>query len=231
MKSPLKAIKEGQNMGIKSDKYYHVLNGLYGSYIDTDNWITHKYFSDYLNALCCRIFKTELNSLYGKSITYEKENKTMTNYQHLTSNENTLNEFKRDILKGDFIGLYKKYGIKQSNQLISADIFDWLIEDYIPPKTECIDLYKLIKFANNPALFNLDESAKITSELYKLDRYLYCKDVENDSYVVKRSNAFDVIISNTRQTRKSLIETEFDKLPKSTFNLSEQTYSGRYVRI
>ena len=218
-------------MDIKSDKYYHVLNGLYGSYIDTYELITHKYFSDYLNALCNRICKTALNSIYGKSVTYKKENKTMTNFQWITGNDTRKEEFLNDIKGISFTECYSKYGIKPKYATISADVFEWLLSEYKPPKTECIDLYKLIKFANNPALFNLDESAKITSELYKLDRYLYCKDVENDSYVVKRSNAFDVIISNTRQTRKSLIETEFDKLPKSTFNLSEQSYSGRYVRI
>ena len=224
---------------MKKETLNNIINCFYGTYIDTDTVTKHYY--EILNGLIRRMYnwkydindyhiKEKLNSIYGRKIFNTKENKTMTNFQWITGNDTRKEEFLNDIKSISYTEYYRKYGIKRKHQTVSADIFEWFISEYKPPKTVCVDVYKVIKFISNPALFNIEETQNISADLYTLDRYLYQKDIENDSLAIIASNIYEIIMDNTREIRRSLVEKEWNKVSKIDLDLSEHDWSGRYRR-
>ncbi len=208
-----------------------IVNGLYGMYIDTDTVSRHYYKSLY--DLTRRIFKYQydnndyhikqkLNSIYGRKIFNTKENKTMTNFQWLISNEERKKEFIKDANCAHWTDFYAKYGIEVKNNSAIADVFEWLFKEKTPPKTECYDLYKLIKFVSNPALFSTDETTDTLFYIVKLDNFRYHKGYGEYSVAVKKDNAIDIIFNGKlRANRKSLVTEKLKDLPVIKLDLTQ----------
>lgn len=208
-----------------------IINGFYGTYVDTDNVSRHYY--KLLSDLTRRIYnwkydsndyhiKEKLKSLYGAKIFNTKENKTMTNFQWISSNKERYNEFIDDYKRLSLRNFYKKYGIVGVSDTILFDVLNWLKEERVPPKTECYDFYKLVKFVSNPALFSLDETIDILYNIGKLDNYRYHKGYGEYSVAVKKDNAIDVIFnSKLRVNRKSLVTERLNALPVLNLDLTQ----------
>ncbi len=187
------------------------------------------YFEDYYNYLfdlTQRIFKQNLNSIYGRKIFNKKENKTMTNFQWIASNEERTKEFIKDADNQYFRDFYSKYGIEDKHKCTVSDVFDWLLKEKTPPKTECYDLYKLIKFVSNPALFSTDETTDILFYIVKLDNFRYHKGYGEYSVAVKKDNAIDIIFNGKlRANRKSLVTEKLKDLPVIKLDLNDAARS------
>ena len=191
------------------------------------------YFEDYYNSLYdlsqsiynwknADYIKQKLNSIYGRKIFNKKENETMTNFQWLSSNEERVKEFINDADKLSMRDFYAKYGITDKYDSSISDTFEWLLKEKTLPKTECYDLYKLIKFVSNPALFSSEETTFILFNIVKLDNFRYHKGYGEFSVAVKRDNAIDVIFnSNLRANRKSLVTERLNALPVLKLDLTQ----------
>ena len=146
----------------------------------------------------------------------------MTNFQWISSNKERYDEFIDDYTQLPLRNFYKKYGITDVSDAIIVDVLNWLKEERVPPKTECYDLYKLIKFVSNPALFASDETTFILFNIVKLDNFRYHKGYGKYSVAVKKDNAIDVIFnSNLRANRKSLVTERLNALPVIKLDLTQ----------
>lgn len=194
--------------------YFEDYNSLYDLTQRVYNWKN----ADYI--------KQKLNSIYGRKIFNKKENKTMTNFQWIASSEERAKEFITDADNQYFRDFYNKYGIEDKHKCTVSDVFDWLLKERVPPKTECYDLYKLIKFVSNPALFSSDETTDILFYIVKLDNFRYHKGYGEYSVAVKKDNAIDIIFNGKlRANRKSLVTEKLKDLPVIKLDLNDAARS------
>lgn len=207
----------------------------YTAHIDTDTASRHYYKTLY--DLTRRIFKYQyvnndyhtkekLNSIYGVKIFNTKENKIMTNFQWISSNEERVKEFMKDADKLSIPNFYDKYGIPNIYASSVSDVFKWLLMERVPLKTECYDLYKLIKFVSNPALFSSEETTDILFYIVKLDNFRYHKGYGEYSVAVKKDNAIDIIFNGKlRANRKSLVTERLKLLSVINLDLNDTARS------
>ena len=155
-----------------------------------------------------------------------KENKTMTNFQWIASNEERIKEFIKDADGPLYRTFYKKYGIEDKYGSTVSDVFDWLLKEEYLPKTECYDLYKLIKFVSNPSLFSTEETTDILFYIVKLDNFRYNKGYGEYSVAVKKDNVIDIIFNGKlRANRKSLVTEKLNALPVIKLDLNDAARS------